>query len=194
MGLQLGGLFKARSLTLATHLALEARDALLALGRHARAVAVGDGRDTPRARAVNLRVVGEVGLLVADGHIDAAVVDEEGERGHVGELLSTVLGRSRGESGRVFAVEGLRGPEAAGLVKEARDLRGGTTVTRGDAEDEAVHLGQVVGLEERVLGVEGGAGVHLLKHLGGEGFLDEEGPGDASSGLDTGDNLLGEGG
>lgn len=79
-------------------------------------------------------------------HVDA-VVDEEGERSQGSRLETTVLRGSAGDDGSKLANEGTAEPEAAGLVKEGTDLRGGTAVSGREGQDEAVEVLEVIRLD-----------------------------------------------
>lgn len=82
-------------------------------------------------------------------------------------LLATVLAGSGGEDGAKFADEGAGCPEATSLVEEGRDLGGCAAVTGGEAEDEAVEVLEVVGLDDGVLG-DGGLMAWKQRAKGGE--------------------------
>ena len=82
-------------------------------------------------------------------------------------------GTSRDENARVLAGKGTLGPKLAGLVPESLQhsvrtlckrcrekpahlpLAGEVAVTRRDAEEEGVELGELVGLDDRVSGLGG---------------------------------------
>lgn len=165
----------------------------LALLGDTRAVGGSNGGSTVSGATVDIGEVGEVWLRVTDGDVDDAVVGKEGDGSKVSGLLSTVLGRSRGESRSVLAYEGTSSPETTSAVKEGGNLGWGTTVTSGCAQKETVKGGQVLGGDDGVAGLERVASVHLLEDRGVESLGDLEWLDDGTCGLGTLDDLLGEG-
>lgn len=60
-----------------------------------------------------------------------------------------------------FANQGALGPETTGLVEERRDLSGEPAVPSRGTKDDTVGLNKVVGGNDRVLGLQRRASVHL---------------------------------
>lgn len=104
-----------------------------------------------------------------------------------------MLPSGRAEDAAEFANQGALGPETASLVKESPDLSRGTAVAGRETKEETVTVGvrigvsvpgeqtpgthrsqleQVVRLDNRVLGLQRPAGVHLGQDLSRQGLLD----------------------
>lgn len=110
-------------------------------------------------------------MLVAQGHVDHALVDPGGHGGDRGGLLAAALGARGDEEAEVLALQGAVHPQLAEAVDEGLPLRGEVAVAGGHAEEEGVVLREGVGLGEGNRGVLRG-GVHLGGHFAGEGFFD----------------------
>lgn len=87
-----------------------------------------------------------------------AVVGEEGQGGESGRLLSTVLASGSSEESTELSDERTRGPEAAGLVEELRDLGRSSAVS--SRETEAVTLSQRISTCVRLGQEESRVGTH----------------------------------
>ena len=110
---------------------------------------------------------------VAEGDKVDAVVHERRDRVDHRRLLPTAGRRGGHEHGRVLAEERALRPELAGRVPERLPLGGEVAVAGGDAEDEGVKVGEVVGGEDGVVGL--GGRVELLEDLLREGLRDPMG-------------------
>ena len=159
---------------LVERLALSGRNLQLLGRRHARAIAVGESTRAPSRAATDLAVVTEKveGSLVAERHVDDAVVGEGAHGRDSGALLSTALGRGADEQTCVLAPEAAGLPLLASVVPEGPPLGREVTVAGRDAHQEGVVLlegGWVGHLGDR--GVLLG-GVHLGQDILGEGLGD----------------------
>jgi hypothetical protein len=155
-------------------LALLKRNLELLGRRHARSVAVREGTRAPSGATTNLAVVTKQveSSLVAERHVDDAVVSKSAHGSNSSALLSTALGRGADEQTRVLAPEAAGLPLLAGVVPEGPPLGGEVAVAGGDAHQEGVVL-----LEGRGVGHLGDRAVllgrvHLGEDLGGEGLGD----------------------
>lgn len=118
------------------------------------------------------------GGLVAQGHVDQAVVSESAHGSNGGRFLATTGSTGGDEDTGVLAPVATGGPDRAGLVPEGLPLSGEVTVTCGNTEKDCVVLEQVVGLNKGVGGF--GRGMHLDENIVREGLGD---PSDAVSNL-----------
>lgn len=129
------------------------------------------GTRTPWASTPDLAQVAQdrEGGLVAQGHIDDAVVGHGAHGRDGGAFLSAAHGRGADEDAGVFAPVGAAGPLRAGVVPEGLPLGGEVAVARGDAEEEGVVLFERDGVDDWDRGVLGW-GVHFGEDIFGEGF------------------------
>mmetsp|Transcript_120113 Transcript_120113/g.285369 ORF Transcript_120113/g.285369 Transcript_120113/m.285369 type:complete len:380 (-) Transcript_120113:309-1448(-) len=136
------------------------------------------GACTPWRAAMDLRHV-ELAVpscLVAQRHVNHAVVHHVSQGGHVCGLLSTVQGAGAYEAGGQLSCQGTRLPQTTGAVKERFHLRRCTTKARWQPEHDAIVLRQLRHsciVHYRILGFRGCT--HLLEDLGAEelGSLEE---------------------
>lgn len=142
---------------------------------------------------MHLAQVGQLakGLGVAQRHVADAMVGQRRHRRDGRGLLATTGAGGADEEAGELAVEGAGLPLAAGAVPEGLPLRGEVAVARGNAEEEAVVLGERGGVRED-LDVRGlGGRVHLGEDLVGERLGDLEEIGGAAGGVDALDLGLG---
>lgn len=134
----------------------------------------GEGAGTPGAATTDLGVVAEEveGGLVAERHVDDAVVSEGAHGGDSSALLSTTLSSGGDEETGVLAPEGTGLPLAAGAVPERAPLGGEVAVAGGDTQKESIVLLEDGGVGEGGDGVVLGRGVHLVENLLRQGLLD----------------------
>lgn len=151
------------------------------------AVTAGKGTSAPGGATVNLVQIGKVGEcgLVAQWHVDEAVVGEGAHGSQAGALLATTLSTGGDEETSVLAPEASLLPLLASPVPESLELGGEVSVTGRDTEEDTVEL-----LEDRGVLKDGdigslGAGVHLLEDFLGKGLGDLEELGVTTSLLDT---------
>lgn len=131
-----------------------------------------ESTSAPSATTTDLAQVGQdaKGRLVTERNVDDTVVRKSAHSGQGSALLATTLGGSGDEQTGVLTPVGTGLPLAAGLVPEGLPLGREVAVTGGDTEEEGVVLLEGLGV------LEGGDlgrlwwGVHLLKHLLGEGL------------------------
>lgn len=153
------------------------------------------GTGTPGRATADLRHVGKdaEGGLVAERHVDHAVVGQRGHGRKHGALLTTAHGGSGDEDTSVLAPVRTRLPLAAGLVPESLPLRREVAVARRDTEEVGIVLlqgGRVIeGRDAAVLG----RSVHLGQDLIGEGLGDLVEVAGTAGGLDALGLLLGQG-
>lgn len=155
-------------------LALRGRELNLLGRRHAGSIAVGESAGAPGGAAAHLAVVAEdvESGLVAQRHVDDAVVSQ-GAHGRDGRaLLPAALRRRADEQARVLAPEAARLPLLARVVPEGPPLRREVAVARGDSHQEGVVL-----LQGRGVGHLGDRAVlfgrvHLRQDFLGEGLGD----------------------
>lgn len=110
--------------------------------------------------------------LVAQWHVDEAVVGEGAHGSQAGALLATTLSTGGDEETSVLAPEASLLPLLASPVPESLELGGEVSVTGRDTEEDTVEL-----LEDRGVLKDGdigslGAGVHLLEDFLGKGLGD----------------------
>jgi len=153
-------------------LALNFGNVELELRGLARAITTGKGSSTVGGGSNDLIERAEFleGLGVTEGHEDDSVMGEEGEGSEGSGLNATMLGGSAGEDTSELGVEGTTLPELACGVQEGLPLGGPHTITGGDAEEEAVILGELGGSDVGVVSL--GGSVHLAQDLLGQGLRD----------------------
>ena len=138
----------------------------------------------PRTPAAHLTHIPQDGerRLVAERHVDDAVVRDRAHRRNHGALLSAAERRRADEEAGIFAPKGALLPQRARSVPEGLPLAWEVAVARRHAEEEGVvllELGRVVkGGDAVVLGGR----VHLLEDFGRQGFGDSVGRGQISCG------------
>lgn len=110
------------------------------------------------------------GGLVAQRHVDQAMVSEGAHGSNGGRFLATAESTGGDEDTGMLTPVATGGPDRAGLVPEGLPLRGEVTVASGDTEQDRVVLEQVVRLDNGVARL--GGGVHLDQNIVGEGLGD----------------------
>jgi len=173
-------------------LALGLGDVYLEFGRSTRAVSTSEGPGTPRRATMDLGQVGQEreGWLVPKRKEEDSVVGQRRQSGVDSHFLSSTRGTSGNEDTGVLATEGTLGPEPTGSIPEGLPLSGERTVTSGDAEEEGIIFGEIVGDKDREVRL--GRGTHLGQNLLRESLRDLEDFGGTTSGLDTSLDAIGE--
>lgn len=136
------------------------------------AIGTSKGTGTPGATTVDLLQVGQEreGGLVAQRHVEEAVVGEGAHGGNGSRLLATTEGTGGDEETGVLAPVATGSPDGAGLVPEGLPLGREVAVAGGNTEQDGIVLEEVIGLSNRVAGL--GRGMHLGQNFLGEGLGD----------------------
>lgn len=111
---------------------------------------------------IEVRHAGE-DRLVAERHIDEAVVGEGAHGRNRRGLLATAGCAGRHEQAAVLAPVATGGPLTAGLVPESLPLSREVSVPSRNTKEDCIILGELGRLDNRVGGL--GRSVHLGKHL-----------------------------
>ena len=134
----------------------------------------GECTGTPGAATADLAVVTkkvESGL-VAERHVDYAMMGERGHGCHCGGLLSASLGGGANEEASVLAPEATGLPLLASVVPEGPPLGREVAVASGNAHKEGIVLLEDGGVADLRDGGVLGRSVHLGQDLLGEGLGD----------------------
>lgn len=138
-----------------------------------RQVTYGKSARAPRAPAMHLLQVRQLpeGHLVAQWHVDHAVMREGAHGGDASGFLASAKAGGGDEQAGVLAPEAALHPLVAGAVEEGLPLGGEVAIAGGDTEEHAVVFLELLRGDVRD-GVVFGRGVQHGQDLLGEGFGD----------------------
>ncbi len=146
----------------------------LVLGGLARAITSREGTSAPGAAATDLRKIRKDGecSLVAEGHVDEAVMSQRRHGRNGCAFLTTTLGARRDEQAGVLSPVSSGLPLVSGLVPERLPLCWEVAVSGWDTEEEGVILLELLRVAESGDVLVLGRSVHLGQDLFWKGLRD----------------------